>query len=153
MYQLLFGIIKKIKWFCPNNPGSTAFDVLLLLFSLVVFTFPSFSFDHFLKRKKNVEFFFRRLKLGSLGWPQVKSIDHWKIRRACLYQASPQNVLFLKERKKNFPKTCLVLLAGKFEGALSGDKYEVFYRTVYIDSVLVGLVGTASTSDFPVVYG
>ena len=37
-------------------------------------------------------------------------------------------------------------------GALSCDKYEVLYKTVFIDSALMGLVGTASRSNFPVVY-
>ena len=42
---------------------------------------------------------------------------------------------------------------GKFEGALSGGKYEVLYKTVCINSALVGLVGTARMSDFSVVFG
>ena len=44
------------------------------------------------------------------------------------------------------------MLAGKFEGALFCDKY-ILSRTVSFDSTLVGLVGTTSTSNFPVVYG
>ena len=57
----------------------------------------------------------------------------------CLLVPSRPKKCFVFERdKKTFPKTSLVLLAGKFEGAVSGDKYEVLYRTVYIDSALVG---------------
>ena len=65
----------------------------------------------------------------------------------------PNNsIVFEREKIYILANTCLVLLAGKFEGALSRNKYEVLYRTVYIDSALVGLVGRASMSDFSVVY-
>ena len=46
----------------------------------------------------------------------------------------------------------VVFLAEKFEGALSLDLCNLLYKVVYADSDLVGLVGTASMSDFSVVY-
>ena len=58
---------------------------------------------------------------------------------------------FWKRAKKYFPQTFLVLLAVKFESALSGESMNYFAK-VYIDSALVGLVGTASLSNFSVVY-
>ena len=74
--------------------------------------------------------------------------------RACLLSQSRAKKSFVFEREKTlFITFGLVLLAGKIEGALSHDKYEVIYRTFYIDSALVGLVGKQSTSNFPVVYG
>ena len=53
---------------------------------------------------------------------------------------------------KKSSKTGLFLLVGKFEDALSLDYCELLYKAVYIDSALLGLVGTASMSDYPVVY-
>ena len=100
-----------------------------------------------------------RAQLVNIDAPSTRGFVQVKHRplenRTCFLLPSRPTKCFVfeREKKKSFTKTCLVLLAGKFEGALSGDKYEVFYRTVYIDSVLVGLVGTTSTSNFPVVYG
>ena len=65
--------------------------------------------------------------------------------------SQPKNFRYEREKQIIFPKTCLVLLAGKCEVALSCDKY-ILSRTVYINSAQVGLGGTKSTSDFQVVY-
>ena len=77
--------------------------------------------------------------------------DHWKIGRAYLDQAGPKKG-FVFERKKNFsPK--LIYSCWQENLRVPYLLTSVNYFTKQLDIALVGLVGTASMSDFPVVHG
>ena len=69
-----------------------------------------------------------------------------------MYKAGQQNVLFLKENKKIFPQNLFRLVGRENLRVPYLVTSMNYFAELYIDSALVGLVGTARTSDVPVVY-